>query len=321
MSSTHCTRCESPLESGDLRCAICGQVPPVSDSPVREQDEFQQVVLRCGVCGAATRYDAALQALSCSFCAGTLRTENLRDVLEQTEGYLPFTVTRVEAREALGRWLGSLGFFRPADLKSKARIEDLRPLWWVGWVFDAEALVSWTADSNAGSRQSDWAPHSGQDSMVFDDVLVSASRGLSAAEAYELASSYAVDSAQAEPGHSEEGAVIEAFDVQRSQARRIITDRIHSVAASHLKRGAIPGSKFRNVHVQALLTGLETRRLSFPAWIMAYRYKDKLFRVVISGQDATCLKGKAPVDWSKIALLVLVAVGILGIVVILASLS
>ena len=38
--------------------------------------------------------------------------------------------------------------------------------------------MSWSGDSNAGSRRSSWAPHAGQNRMIFDDILVSASRGL-----------------------------------------------------------------------------------------------------------------------------------------------
>ncbi|HIG12821.1 MAG: hypothetical protein ABGY71_01975 [bacterium] len=299
MTSTNCIRCASPLESGDLRCAVCGDVPEGVHVPPKNE-RLEKIVLRCDTCGAATRYDARSQGLLCSFCTGLLKSEEVGDPVEQTEAYLPFTVERKEAREALKKWLGRLGFFRPADLISKSRIEDLRPLWWVGWVFDAEALVSWTADSNAGSQRSAWAPHSGQTDLVFDDVLVSASRGLSEKEAYALTPSYNIGGAEPGTGPREDDAVVEAFDVQRSQARTRITRVIHSIAAHRLQQGHIPGSNFRNVHVCALLTGLETRRLAFPAWVMAYRYNDQLFRVVISGQDSAMLKGKAPYSWFRI---------------------
>ena len=303
MNEATCRRCESPLEAGDLRCAVCGNVPERLVTQVVSEG-MEQTVLRCGQCGAATRYDARSESVRCPFCSGELKLEELTDPVEQTEAYLPFTVDREGARAALRSWLGNLGFFRPSDLKSAARIEDLRPLWWAGWVFDAQALVSWTADSNAGAGSSAWAPHSGQTDMVFDDVLISASRGLTDKEAYTLSPSYSLTTALPELEAPSDDATLEAFDVQRSQARARITDGIRRAAASRLQENHIPGSRFRNIHVRALLTGLDTRRMAFPAWVMAYRYEHKLFRVVISGQDARVMMGKAPISWAKILMVV-----------------
>lgn len=320
MSEATCVRCESPLEAGDLRCAVCGDVPEQS-GPQVVSEGLEQTVLRCGQCGAATRYDARSESLRCSFCSGELKSEELTDPVEQTEAYLPFTVDREDARAALGTWLGNMGFFRPSDLKSAARIEDLRPLWWAGWVFDAHALVSWTADSNAGAHRSAWAPHAGQADLVFDDVLISASRGLTDEEAYTLSPSYSLDGAVPDLETPPDEAILEAFDVQRSQARARITDGIRKAAAARLQDGHIPGSRYRNVHVRALLTGLDTRRMAFPAWVMAYRYEHKLFRVVISGQDAGVLMGKAPFSWAKIAMIVAAFVLVGALVVALSVLA
>jgi hypothetical protein len=36
--------------------------------------------------------------------------------------------------------------------------------------------------------------------------------------------------------------------------------------------------------------------------VLAYRYRDELYRVVISGQDAQCLHGDSPISWMKVAL-------------------
>jgi hypothetical protein len=294
---------------------------PEQSGPQVVSEGLEQTVLRCGQCGAATRYDARSESLRCSFCSGELKSEELTDPVEQTEAYLPFTVDREDARAALGTWLGNMGFFRPSDLKSAARIEDLRPLWWAGWVFDAHALVSWTADSNAGAHRSAWAPHAGQADLVFDDVLISASRGLTDEEAYTLSPSYSLDGAVPDLETPPDEAILEAFDVQRSQARARITDGIRKAAAARLQDGHIPGSRYRNVHVRALLTGLDTRRMAFPAWVMAYRYEHKLFRVVISGQDAGVLMGKAPFSWAKIAMIVAAFVLVGALVVALSVLA
>lgn len=300
----HCERCETPLESGDLRCSICGQVAP-ADRPQAEKLTVQ--ILRCKGCGAATAYDIEHQAPSCSFCDSVVEVETLEDPMEQTEGYLPFTVDRDEARKAMRHWLGTLGWFRPSDLKTAARLEQLKPLWWVGWVFDAESLVSWTADSNAGSRRSAWAPHAGQVDMTFDDILVSASRGLSEEEASAIGPGCSIGTIRETP-EGADGGTIEQFDLQRSQARQQIISAIQNIAAGRVEAQHVPGSRFRKVSVSVVLRKQMTRRISLPAWVLAYRYKGRLYRMVICGQNASFVTGSAPYSIAKIILVVSLAV-------------
>lgn len=313
-TTAHCERCETPLESGDLRCSICGQAAPVS-AETREHVEVQ--ILRCIGCGAAVAYDPEHQAPSCSFCDEVVELQTVEDPMEQSEGFLPFTVNRDDARKALRTWLGSLGWFRPSDLTSAARLEQLRPLWWVGWLFDAEAFVSWSGDSNAGARRSSWAPHSGQVAMEFDDILVSASRGLTDKEVHSAAAGCDLRSVREEPSGVER-ATIEQFELQRSQARREIVNAIQAIASDRVDEQHIPGSHSRKVSVSVLLRGLVTRRLSFPAWVLAYRYKNRLYRVVVCGQDGSYVTGDAPVSIVKI---LMVAIGVIAAVAIVGAIA
>ncbi len=45
---------------------------------------------------------------------------------------------------------------------------------------------------------------------------------------------------------------------------------------------------------------LVTRRFALPSYVLAYRYRGSLYRVVISGQDARCLLGSAPYSTARI---------------------
>lgn len=296
-----CSRCRTPLGRGDLRCSICGQAAPqVAD----ERQKTVVKILRCTGCGAAVAYDPKRQAPSCSFCDSVVKIETIEDPMEQTEGYLPFTVSRDDARAALRHWLGSLGWFRPSDLRSSARLEELRPLWWVAWVFDADSKISWSADSNAGAGRSAWAPHAGQTDVSFRSILASASRGLSDAEVDAMSRGVDLRSVEDEPRGAED-ATLEQFDVQRSQARRQVTATLEAMAAHHVQQNQIPGTQFRNVKVAVVVQGLITRRLSLPAYVLAYRYNHELYRVVICGQDQRLIVGKAPYSTAKIVLAVL----------------
>jgi LSD1 subclass zinc finger protein len=184
-----CERCATPIEKGDLRCAVCALGIP-TDKALPVGDVFAKI-LRCGGCGAATAYDADARAVRCAFCTTELSLEEIRDPQEEVKQWMGFTVDRDAAVKALKNWLGRQGFFRPADMGSKAKVDDLQPLYFPAWMFDAEAEVSWAADSNLGSRRSAWAPHAGSTNITFDDVLVSASRGLNPKETSALLGTYA----------------------------------------------------------------------------------------------------------------------------------
>jgi hypothetical protein len=287
-----CARCASPLERDDLRCPICSQAAPATER--RDREDATVEVLRCEGCGAAVTYSVRAGAPKCAFCGSVARLETSTDPMEQTEQFLPFTVSRDEATGAYRDWLRGLGFFRPSDLASAARLESLKALWWVGWVFEADALVSWVADSDHGRRRAPWAPHAGQLEMPFRDILVAATRGLSEAETSQLASSYRLETARGRPEGGGAEPIVERFDLRRSAARRRVLEAMGRLAEQRVKDGHVPGSRFRNFAASILLRRLVTLRYAFPAWVIAYRYRGRLFRTVISGQDPSCIRGEAP---------------------------
>lgn len=315
-----CPRCHSPTESGDLRCPVCA-LPLPRDTA--QAGKVVAQILRCDGCGAALSYDVRVQAPKCAFCGSVAHLEESEDPLEEAEGYLPFRVDPQTARNSVKNWLGTLGFFRPSDLQSASSIDSLTPLWWVGWTFDVDTQVSWTADSEYGAGRSAWAPHSGQGRLQLQSSLVSASRGLEDWETAQLAVHFDLRTAQPQP-HEMHGAMVERFDVQRSAARQRIGMALRKQAEAQAKQW-VPGSRTRNVHVALLPTRLSTRRYAFPTYVMAYRYQDKVYRALVHGQNGNVCFGKAPYSWIKIigvaAAVVLAILVVIGIVMLIGKAS
>ncbi len=307
ISLAPCTRCHAEVEYGDLRCAICAtQVPPNVNANAQS---MQVEIMRCDGCGAAVSYDVQAQAPRCAFCACEMHVEKVEDPMEQTGWWGTLHVDPAHAKGALSHWFGGLGFLRPSDLSQSATIEDLKPLWWVAWVFDATAKVSWTADSEAGSGRSAWAPHAGNCELQFNSIVVGASRGLSHSETNAIIPGYRLDlGGNAAPQIP--GAIVEQFDVQRSEARGRILDAASDVAVQQMQANHIPGSRYRNINVELTLRGLRTRRCAFPAYVLAYRYRNTLYRAVINGQDASFVTGKAPYSFWKITGLIVLGLAI-----------
>jgi len=312
-----CGRCESAFEAGDIRCAVCGNVAP--EVVRRDAPDATVEVLRCSGCGATMTYSVAARAPMCAFCGSTLQLEARGDPLEETQLFLPFTVSRGRAEEAFREWLAGLGWFRPGDLRSASRLESLTATWWVGWAVDARVRASWTADSDVGAGRADWAPHAGQTELEFDDLVVAASRGLSGEETAGLLPSYQLGSARPADPDPPADAVVERFDMRRTAARQAVRLQLRRLVDDRLRRGVIPGRRFRNVHTALLVRGLVTRRLGFPAWVAAYRYRGVAHRFVLSGQDADCRLGDAPI--SALRVVAAVAAAVLGIAALIAMLA
>ena len=258
--------------------------------------------LRCDGCGAAVSYDVKAQAPKCSFCGSVMHVETPEDPVEEADAYLPFTIDSGTATEGLRTWLGTLGFFRPKDLQWSAQVGELKPLWWVGWVFDAEVLVSWAADSEVNSGRAKWAPHAGQEHVHFRRVLVPASRGLTSEECIAIRRGYLLNKQTPRP-EARPGALIERFDVQRSAARKVIAQALEQAALEQANQW-VPGRKRRKLKIAVLPKRLSSDRLAFPAYVLAYRYRKKLYRAVVNGQDASIVVGKAPYSIARIAAVV-----------------
>jgi hypothetical protein len=299
-----CSRCSTPIEDGDLRCSVCALPVPAAPKTV---DKARVQILRCTECGAAISFDANKQAPACGFCGATMKVEEPVDPVETAVLRVPFIVDRELATASLRTWLGKRGFFAPKTLKDEAVLESLTPLCWAAWIVNAEALVTWAADSDAGSGRSSWAPHAGQCNMTFGNIAVTASRGLTSNECTLLTSYY--DLAQAVGvSHSIPGeipAMIESFDAQRSAARQTVHRAIEALAKVRVEQREIPGGRFRNVHVSCLLQRQTTDRVALPAWVLAYRYRKSPYRAVVHGQRPEIVFGSSPTDWLKVAQLVI----------------
>jgi hypothetical protein len=330
-----CERCTSPLEDGDLRCAVCALAVRHSAPFV---DVARAAILRCVECGAAMAFDPRHQAPACAFCSAVMAVEQPADPVEQAQVRVPFGVDRELATASLRTWLRGRGILAPARLHDEAVLDRVTPIGWAAWIVDARAQVAWTADSDHGAARSSWAPHAGETHFRFQRIVIPASRGLTATECARLAPYYDLAAAQpiaspgfagarstaagrcgvkaiASPGFAgarstaagrcgvkidEAGVAVESFDLQRSAARRTVHQAIEERARSAVRR-EVPGRRVRNVRVACLVERLTTERAALPAWVLAYRFRGRPYRAIVHGQRAEIVLGSSPIDWAKLA--------------------
>jgi len=99
---------------------------------------------------------------------------------------------------------------------------------------------------------------------------------------------------------------VEQFRLVRKYARPLARQGLEQLEAQACTQ-YVPG-RCRNMHVNLRVEGLSSRPVLLPVWIMAYRYRDTLYRFLVNGQSGRAT-GQAPTSIWKIA----AAVGIVAV--------
>jgi len=312
-----CATCRALLDEEDLFCGTCG-----AESPLGQHDAARPVTTTsthnfdCEGCGASMSYDASARTLRCPFCGSTKLHEQPDARTLSPRRVLPFVQSRDQAQRALRRWLAT-GFWRPGDLARTAQIEHLQPVFVPYWVFDARTHTYWTADSSQvplGARSA-WYPLAGENHGQYSGLMVGASSALTPAETRSLAPfdlAAAVSPEQVDLNN----AISEQFRVPRKYARPLAQQGLEELE-SQACRVYVPG-QCRNMKVNVLLDGLTSEPVLFPVWIMAYRYREQVFRFLVNGQTGRAT-GQAPTDWRKVA--IAAAIVVLGVLVAVAAVA
>ena len=293
-----CTVCGALLDEEDLFCTNCG-----TESPQRS--DVQQPLpahtlthnFLCQGCGASMSYDASAQTLRCPFC-GSERMEPQQDAkLLSANQVVPFAIDRPTATGLLRKWLGG-GFWRPSDLAAASVVTKMTPVFVPYWVFEARTFTYWTADSSAtpfGAR-GDWVPQFGAHRGNYAGLLIGASGALTPAETESLCP-FDLAAAQPYANVDTDNVIVEQFRVQRKYARPAARQGLENLERAACQQ-YVPG-RCRNLKVNVKLDGLSSATVLLPVWIMAYRYKDQVYRFLVNGQTGRAA-GQAPVSWKKV---------------------
>jgi hypothetical protein len=306
-----CSVCQALLDEEDLFCSNCGTEAPQAGRPAAAGSTVTQA-FQCAGCGASMSYSAQQGTLACPFCASTELIEKKDAKSLAPSRVVPMAVNREAAMQGLRAWLGR-GFWRPNDLSQQATIESMKPVYVPYWVFAGQTHTYWTADTSqtpTGAR-GDWYPLAGQHEGQYDGLLVGASAALTPAEAvqicpFDLASGVPPDQVDYRDAAQEQ------FAVPRKYARPLARQRLEDFERQACDLGCIPG-RSRNVKVNVKVEGMLSEPVLLPVWIMAYRYRDEVYRFLVNGQNGRAI-GKAPISWVKIG----IAVGVAAIAAIVA---
>ncbi len=322
-----CAVCGSLLDEEELFCANCGteaprQSPegPAPAPAARTGAEASRVSkdnFECSGCGASMSYDASAKGLRCPFCGSVEMVAQPDAKVLTPSTVVSFQVGREEAEAKMRAWLGS-GLWRPAGLSQEAAVVKMAAVYVPYWVFRANTHTYWTADSNQtppGAR-ADWYPLSGEHHGSYAGLLVGASGALAAAETWALCP---FDLTPGVPPDRVDldNVIVEQFSLPKKYARPLARQGLEQLETEACTAAYVPGSA-RNVHVNPRITDMSGEPVLLPVWIMAYRFRDKVYRFLVNGQSGQ-VTGQAPISYLKIAaaiaavLLILALLGLLAV--------
>jgi hypothetical protein len=196
------------------------------------------------------------------------------------------------------------------DLKRYARTDaSLAGVYLPFWTYDCETVSDYRG--HRGTRRdktTSWTSVSGRIAHFHDDVLVPASHSLPASIAGALTR---WNTAALVPYKPEfvSGFHAEAYQLGLAESYPVARAMIDGEIRNLIQRD-IGGDAQRIDSVETRYGRFTFKHVLLPAWVSAYRYRDKVYRFVVNGQTGRT-SGESPLSWWKVAGLVILGLVIL----------
>lgn len=348
-----CAQCGAKLRfkpgSDAIRCDYCGHENPIPKRPwtqIEEQDLEQGLekiestaateekrTVKCQSCAAEFTFDPHVHAATCPFCSSPVVAETHTVRVIQAAALVPFELDDKAAQGAFRKWLGGL-WFAPNDLKKFAVTEGrLAGMYVPYWTYDAQTYsaydgergdayyvpytVTKTVDGKTVTethqrREIRWTYVSGNVERFFDDVLVVASKSLPKKYADRL-DTWRLSSLQPYREEYVAGFRSEVYQVTLKEGFVEAKGRMEDQIRSDV-RSDIGGDEQRIHNVSTQWQDLRFKHILLPVWLAAYRYRGKVYQILINGQTGE-VEGARPYSWIKIALASLAAAVVIGVVI------
>jgi len=354
-----CTACGADAEyvpRVGMKCPYCGHssgVPQNEDQLISESsyEEYLRAPrgpqgygaagardISCKDCGASTRVSGEVASAACAYCGSPVVIEDGPDEgVVRPEAVLPFQVTKQLALESFRTWVNGL-WFAPNALKKLNETDRIFGVYRPYWTFDT-ATHSWyhgqrgeyyyvaesytdteivngqsrTVTKTREVRKTRWYPASGQVASFFDDVLVPGGRPLGWSTDYNLDMLCPYD-----PGFLA-GWQAERYTVPPEKAWPVAKEEVDAGVYGLVCRD-IGGDEQRVDSVRTSYNAIKFKHLLLPLYIASYFYMGKTYRFQVNGASGA-VNGERPYSFWKIAILVLVILGAIGILALIGALA
>ncbi|MBR0436003.1 MAG: hypothetical protein IJK12_02050 [Clostridia bacterium] len=336
-----------PVKNG-LSCAFCGhweqiQTEKNEEGADRSADELDLLsetntegydwgaknkVIICKSCGAESIYDELQIADVCPYCGSNQVMQASEDVKTLTPGgVVPFRIDEKKAGSLFTNWIKGK-FFCPKRAKESARPDAFKGVYLPYWTYDAKTTTRYTArygidrerEGKDGKKETytDWFTTGGVQNEQFDDVLVFGSKRYEADLMSRIEPFETAENVRYQPkflqGFTAERYSIGLKDGWES-AKKKMEEKIEEDIKSDIS------NRYNADHVEDVngkTTYAETtyKYLLLPVWMSSFKYKDKLYRFLVNGQNGK-VGGKTPVSAVRVILVIAAVVAVVAGLVLL----
>lgn len=350
-----CEECGADLEFNigvqQLKCPYCGTVKKIEidEEVVIEEQDFHAALerlkelrekqaeaepehseVRCESCSSEVIFTGTLTSTNCPYCGSPIQREKIHagGFRLAVNGVIPFRIEERKANQIMRDWVQSL-WFAPNDFKKHGVDENFNGVYLPFWTFDSLTFNRYsgqrgenytvrvgTGKNRRTETRTRWYPASGKFQRFFDDVLISGCRGVTQKHIDELSPwplhTMIPFNQQVLAGH-----FARTYDVEVEPAFAEARRRVERLIDSDV-RSRIGGDKQRVHDIDTRYDAITFKHLLLPVWMLAYKYKEKTYRVYINASTGE-IQGDRPYSWLKITLTVLGTV--LAFLIILGLLS
>jgi DNA-directed RNA polymerase subunit M/transcription elongation factor TFIIS len=345
-----CESCGAPMiftiGVQKLQCQHCGYVKELSfapDAEVRENDLEEGLAkqaqsradgggqvageyeVSCAACGAVVVFKGSLTSSNCDFCDTPLQRDKAHQLEHRipVDGVAPFGVEQTDAGKRLREWVASR-WFAPNEFKKRGVSGKFDGVYLPFFTFDAMTFTHYSGQRGdhyyvtVGSGQNQrreqrtrWSAVSGHIEEFFDDVVVPAIKSLpkkllQGLEPWpmERLVPFTEQALAGKKAHTYEHELRVSLATGKERMQEAIQVMIRRDIGGDVQRVSSSNTNY---------SAMTYKHVLLPVWIMAYRYGDKPYRVVVNAVTGH-VHGERPYSVPKIIAAVLAGLIVVGIV-------
>lgn len=344
-----CEQCGADVEfsigTQSLQCPYCGTIKQIelpSDAVIVERDYLEMLAnlerlheqghehgegatgehtVRCESCGGEVVFQGTLTSSQCPYCASPLQRDKIHDAPNRifVDGVLPFLVPEAVAKRALREWVRSL-WWAPNEFLRQGASGKFNGVYLPYFTYDSFTTTRYagqrgdyyyvtvgSGNNRRTERRIRWSDTDGEFQRFFDDVLVIAARHQSESLVQRLEPWPLV---RCVPFTQQllAGFFARTYDVSLDDGFATARQRMESALTADVRQRI--GGDVQNVSSQQTNYGAITfKHLLLPVWLMAYRYHEKPYRVMINAVTGE-VSGERPYSAVKIGFAIAVGLAV-----------
>jgi DNA-directed RNA polymerase subunit RPC12/RpoP len=334
-----CDRCGADLVFSigqqSLQCPYCGSLKQIqlpTRHPVVERD-YQQMLERlqrqcdtaepdeetstdqheihCSSCGAEVIFQGTLTSSSCPYCACPLQRDKIHDSVTRiaVDGVIPFLIPQPQAAENLRTWVKSL-WWAPNEFLRQGASGKFNGVYLPFFTFDSMTFCQFTGqrgdayyitvgegNNRRTERRVNWTWASGEFDRFFDDVLVISvqNQNLDLVQSLEP---WPLEQVVSYTPELLAGFFSRTYDITLEDGFQYARQRMEYLLTQEVRR-RIGGDEQIVSSQNANYSAITFKHLLLPVWLLAYRYRDQTFQVMINAATGQ-VSGQRPYSWVKI---------------------